>query len=422
VSEALHLTFVTWDGPKQPYLGSYYLPLLAALRGAEPRLRLDVVQFTWSPPEEREALAERASLLGISYVARPLWRRGGALGVAATLGAGAGYLRWHAARRGTDVWLTRSVAPGAMALGARRLGCRSAWCFDADGLAVDERVEVGGTSARAASNRALWGLEKACLRSADSLLTRTEAAARVLEARAGASRRAGSIRVVPNGADAERFAPRPVEARGAVRARFGVGVAQPWFAVLGSVGSQYLPDETLALLAELRRGAPGCALHWFSSDPAVATARLGGAARLTELGVRVIALAPSEVPDVLGCLDGAVALRRALPSQCAVSPLKLGELLLSGVPVVMTKGVGDLEDLCAGNPGTWLLADCEPRSLRDAAEWLLRAAVRPSASEAARQLGLRHFDQRRTVEGYLAALEEALRSRANRRVSAAPRS
>jgi glycosyltransferase involved in cell wall biosynthesis len=89
----------------------------------------------------------------------------------------------------------------------------------------------------------------------------------------------------------------------------------------------------------------------------------------------------------------------------AVFPVKVGEYLLCGVPVVATRGIGDIDRLAAGD-AVHFVDRPGPGAVEAASAWILQAALpeRAALAEKARALGLAEFGLDRTVRRYLAAL------------------
>jgi hypothetical protein len=90
---------------------------------------------------------------------------------------------------------------------------------------------------------------------------------------------------------------------------------------------------------------------------------------------------------------------RAL-SMRGVCPLKVIEYLLSGVPVIANRGVGDLDAL--GDAGI-SLPDFSSASLDTAARSITQFGA--TNRIAARQLGLSHFSLEAAARGYAEALK-----------------
>lgn len=402
-TEPRRALFVTWDGAAQSYLESLFFPIFAGMTG----WRFSVLQFT-TDPSASEGAAAAARRHGMGYRAVPSWRvRGGAAGVLASVARGALELRHQLGRRPHAVVLTRSILPAAMALLAREPRLAARWVFDADGLPADERVEFAGWHPGGAQYRAWRAIEVAAVRRADSVIVRTARAERVLAARAGAGLDAAKLHVVPNAKDAQLFSPGTPRERSATRRQYGVSDAAPWLVFVGGIGPQYHPEQMLWLFQELLALRPDARLHLFTQQPALLRPYLERVA-LPAGALEVGSLTPAEVPRVLAAADVGLALRTPSFSQGAVSPIKVAEYLLCGLPVVSTAGVGDLDRQLGEGTGH-VLSGLDREQLAAAAAALVREVLadRPAARERCRAVGLRHFALEQAIAGYRAAFEGA---------------
>ena len=107
------------------------------------------------------------------------------------------------------------------------------------------------------------------------------------------------------------------------------------------------------------------------------------------------------MPRYLAAADVGLALRQPSYSQRAVSPIKVAEYLLCGLPVVATVGVGDVDRQLVGDDLGVLLPDVTDPSLRRAADWITSPERnRERERRACREVALRTFAMTRAVESY----------------------
>ena len=101
---------------------------------------------------------------------------------------------------------------------------------------------------------------------------------------------------------------------------------------------------------------------------------------------------PGQVPSYLAAADLGLAFRAPSFSQRGVCPIKVGEYLLCGTPVLATRGVGDVDAYLDGaNLGT-LLDDLSQETLEAAAAWFVEArGARAAQREASRERGVALF-------------------------------
>ena len=158
--------------------------------------------------------------------------------------------------------------------------------------------------------------------------------------------------VLPSAADTERFRPDP---EGGLRVRAALGIGHDAF-VLGFVGSAapwQRPDAVAALFHELRRLRPGARLLVLSPDHATWSEELRRHGLECDVPGRAAAGAPvlvrraphAETPAWYSACDATALLRDDDDVNRVASPIKFGESLACGVPVLMTSRIGDASSL-----------------------------------------------------------------------------
>ena len=202
------------------------------------------------------------------------------------------------------------------------------------------------------------------------------------------------IRVIPNGVDTRRFAPRPDQRRDA---RDCLGLLADSF-VIGTVGRMVpIKDHpTLLLAAELLVGrGVDVRVVLAGSGPELARnqQRVESSAALSG---RVRFLGGSDkIPDVLNALDVFV-----LPSLCEGMSNTLLEAMSSGLPVVATR-VGGNPELVEDDGSGWLFSAGDPMDLAVRLERLAHdTELRKRFGAAARQRAVAQFSLDRMVADY----------------------
>jgi glycosyltransferase involved in cell wall biosynthesis len=394
------LLFITWDGPGSDYLRSLFLPTLTRLG-----LDLHVLQLSWDTPDRIDANRTACETAGASY-SHVRIRRFRPLGVATLASVALGRPRlirilhrsrpsWVMPRSTLPALLVRSVASQLRQSGAKL-------AFDADGLMQDERVEFGGWDPSGANYRVLREVEAQTVRAADTVITRTERAKRILLARAGPSVTPDKIHVIPNAKDEHAFQPVSPSERASVRESLQVPSDSLLLVYCGSVGDQYHPRETLEFFQRVRtlRSDARMLLLTGHEERAQTEARAAG---LDSDSLIIRRVPADEVPRYLGAADVAVAFRTPSFSQQAVSPIKIGEFLLCGLPIVTNTGVGDLDKQLGGFPGAHVVNGLDSRTLQAAAEWAVSVDL-GAVRAPCRSRGLEHYSLETALRKYRISL------------------
>lgn len=220
--------------------------------------------------------------------------------------------------------------------------------------------------------------ERGFLKASDQVVTLTDAAARHLAAQYPEPDVPAQSKytVIPCCADFAFF--RPMNGA-AARARLAIRPDATTIMYLGSIGATYLLAEMMKLFAELRRLRPHAVflLVCNNGHDDIKAAAIASSVPLDAL--RIIHADRSEIPGLIAAADVAVAFKRADLSNLGCSPIKIGEFLACGVPVIANAGVGDLDTLLALEiNGSVALPDFEPTSLRAGLEQVLNSQLTPA--------------------------------------------
>lgn len=395
IATSRRFLFITWDGPSTSYLEGLFLPIFVELKAAG--FAPHVLQFSWgarSIHERRAALCESA---GIPYRHVAVWRRTGGAGAFLSASFGARHIRRAVRDWQIDTLMPRSLMPALAVLRLRWAERKKlSLVFDADGLAADERVDFGGLSPHSLTYRVLRDIEAEMLRQADSVLCRTEAAKNILIARAGAGVKPETYHVVPNGKDPKPFvqalSKRKIERTGVFRLCY-----------CGSIGEQYRLPETLDIASFLKQSIPNLTFQVISPDTRSIHAEIERSSLNCKDWISVLALSPDNIPAALSTCDLGLALRRTSFSMQAVQPIKIGEYLLAGLPVIGTPSVGSTSRLISDGVFRSGEKDDREQTLR----WILEQVIprRGQMRELCHEIGKRDFSVAETASQYAAALQ-----------------
>lgn len=396
--------FITWDGPQVSYLEGLFLPIFRLLE--DYGWSFHILQFTWGGRVQRNMAACEAA--GISYRSVEVWRKPVAVGSFLTALKGCRDVRKAIEDWNIDILMPRSTLP--------LLACSRALrhiplplVFDADGLPIDERVDFGGLSPTGLSYRILRDIESLGVRKAKIVLTRTDKAAEILHARSGAGTLESKFVRVTNGRDSGQFSLREVNERALDRLELGIDPEAPLIVYAGSLGKQYCLPEMLELFRNVLAYRSDTRFLLLTGSPEVACTEMD---QHPELSGKVVvrSVAHHEVPAYLASADLGLGLRKASFSMQGVAPIKLGEYLLCGVPVIATRQIGDVEGITEDIG--FLLGDHSRESLESAAAWFVDKVLadREAFRARSRELGLARYSLQASVDSYRRALGAATES------------
>ena len=398
----MRVLFIAWDGPQVHYLETLFVPIFAALRNHG--VEFHILQFTWANRKQRETIFDVCAQHGIPYVAASVIRNPLRMGACLTVLNGRRLIKKLARQWSIDVLMPRSTLPALMCLTSlERSGLPLV--FDADGLPLDERVDFAGESVNSWVQKFLRRVEAYAVCQADTVLTRTSIAVDILSERAGELQDRAKFHVVGNGRDSNAFTSMSIDCRAQAKHELGLHAYAPLLVFAGSLGEQYCLPEMFKLIGAIKTRCPDAGLLILTGDTYVACNALLSQPELQQ-AVVVKSVKPEAVPQYLACADLGLALRRPAYSMQAVAPIKIGEYLLSGIPVVATKGIGDtaaLDDRVA-----FLVERMSDEELYAAAQWFVDSVLPDRALFAlrCRELGCEAYSLDASVQAYVSAFKQ----------------
>lgn len=393
--------FICWDGPQVYYLEGLFLPIL---KGLQEEYSFHVLQFTWGDEVRSSRIKEQCMAAGIGYTRYTITRKPSiTTGTIWSLAKGIRLIRDYVRKNTPDIVMYRGTFPSFMGSRALRHNRSVRKVMDADGLPLEERVDFAGLNPRGLQYKFLKKNEGRAIGRSDAVLVRTFATIDVLAPNSAIARK---FHVVLNGRDSTFFVPPSREARRSMRAQLGVKEEELLLVYSGSLGPQYCIPEMLTLFEALQRREGGARFLVLSGNPEY----LDKIAILPRLKERMIVRTAdfSQVPLYLGAADVGLAIRTPSHSMIGVSPVKLGEYLLSGLPVISSRRIGDTESFLSGQNAVYLLAGHGDGALQEAALWTEQVIGVPEIAGNARRIGLAHFSLEKSIESYREAFKHLL--------------
>jgi glycosyltransferase involved in cell wall biosynthesis len=237
-----------------------------------------------------------------------------------------------ARRHDVRLFHSRASVPGAIGYWASRLtGAR--FFNDADGPLSEEYVDAGLWRRSSVGHRLARWSEETCLVAAEAVGVLSEQRRREI-----AGRTRSPVTVLPCGVDTSRF--RPWAEAGA-RLRHELDLGGTVFVYAGKAGGWYLTEPMLDFVKAASEKFETSLLVLTTEDPD----RFAGPASRRGLRFALRRASREEMPAYLSAGHVGLSFRVVAPSQRASSPIKNGEYLACGLPLVTTPGAGDYSDL-----------------------------------------------------------------------------
>lgn len=363
-------------------------------------LSCSILQFSWAKPDKVKHLKNLAKGLGMDYWHHTIHRNPHPLmGTWWTVQEGRKMIRKIIKEEGINILMPRSTMPALM---VNKLG----WflkrkevkvVFDADGLPLEERLDFTSLKASDFQYKYLKRQETKMLKKADKILCRTQKSIDYHIPKVGESRRK-DFHLVSNGRDKELFS-FSEESRKSIRMDLGIKEEDKLWIYTGSLGPQYALKDMMGIFALYLEKYPASRFLVLSSNGTYLKQHLP-----KNLKGKVIHRSVSfkEIPAYLSAADIAFSLRLPAWSMRGVAPIKLGEYLLMGLPVVASNGVGDTELLFQGLPFVYLYYHADKARQEKVVEWFDQLpSVNP---QEIRGFALEHFSLEKSIESYNKAL------------------
>ena len=245
-------------------------------------------------------------------------------------------------RYGIGVVHARGHVAGLMAMQVKRVtGARL--LFDIRGFLAEEYADAGVLRAHGPLFRMVKRVERRLVCASDAIVVLTGKAQALVQEWYGQEVRGKTIDVIPCCVDMRMWT--NVEARRPLQTTAGGPNTRPFvFVYIGKLGGWYLTEAMTGFVASARDRLGSVRWQVFTqSNPSMLERCVR--ARGLESEVSISSGPPETLPSSVGAGDAGLAFIKECLSKTASSPTKIGEYLAAGLPVVASRGVGDVDDL-----------------------------------------------------------------------------
>ena len=275
------------------------------------------------------------------------------------------------------------------------------YLFDMRGLWADERVDGGLWNLTNPLYRTIYNYfkrrEKEFMNEADGIVSLTHNAARYLQEK---FHQAVPIDVIPCCADMDLFSRDAVDPAAllALREKLGIGADDFVLTYVGSLGTWYMLDEMMDFFKALVVKKPAARFLIITNDPdsrihSVAAARGVSESRITVTNATRIAM-----PLYTALGNATVFFIRPTYSKKASSPVKQGEAMGMGIPIVCNSGIGDSDAIVRENNAGIVIDAFTETQYAQAVDKLLTTTF---DAQQIRSSALRHFSLDEGVKRFL---------------------
>lgn len=391
------ILFITWDGPQTSYMEGLFMPIFHEISKCED-VSFHVVQFTWADEKRIAITSEKALELGIQYTAHPIVRKPNAtLGSLYSLFRGVKFIEKYIKTHAIDIVMPRSTMPSIMVNKIRKRNF--VVLFDADGLALEERVDFSGLSRQSKQYLFFKKEEEKMLKNADGVITRSQKAIEIHLKTIGEEFR-NKFTVVSNGRNIDFFKPNS-EQRFKIRTGLHCSDEELLFVYCGSLGAQYGWDEMLAIFSQYQKQHENSKFLLLTGNPEFTEGKIPNALS-DSIFVRKVPF--EEVPNYLSAADVAFAIREPKFSMQGVAPIKLGEYLLMGLPTIASIGIGDSEAILKDAPNCLLFDHNNVQNIATAVSFVEH--LKDVHREEIRSFGRNYFSIEKSAASYITSFNK----------------
>jgi glycosyltransferase involved in cell wall biosynthesis len=303
-------------------------------------------------------------------------------------------------RQPFDIVHCRSYIPALVGLAMKeRHGIK--FIFDMRGFWADERVDGGLWRLSSPLYKTVFSYfkkkEKQFLEQADAIVSLTHAAA--AEIGQWPLARHTPIDVIPCCVDTELFVPTHFGSpeQQALKRQLAISEVCCVLGYVGSLGTWYQLPEMLQFFKAWLGSRPDSIMLFVTTEPKemiLLEAELQG---IDPSSIRVVSAARREVPLYISMMDYGLFFLKQVFSKKASSPVKQGELMAMGIPVICNAGVGDSDRIVQQYKAGVLVYEYTPAGYRQAIASLDNTVFDPAAIRAG---SLDYFDLNKGIECY----------------------
>jgi glycosyltransferase involved in cell wall biosynthesis len=236
---------------------------------------------------------------------------------------------------------SRSSIPAAMALAISRV-CRLTFLYDADSRLSEEYADNGHWSRQSRAFRVTAWVEAQARRRADSIVVLSEKLRDDFRQDFGVT---SPIEVIPCCVDLNAFQFDPTT-RASCRTELGV-VDGKLFVYVGKAGPRYLVDEMFDFFKLAEEQIGSAYLLILSAEAPEVFDEIAKRHRVSRDKYCVKYAGREKVSGYLSAADAGLAFIRSAGCERGSSPIKIGEYLAAGLPVVITRDIGDYSEWIA---------------------------------------------------------------------------
>lgn len=213
--------------------------------------------------------------------------------------------------------------------------------YDADSALSEEYAATGHLTRSGKSFQILAKTESLARQKADETIVLTEKLRRDFIDKFNVS---APIEVIPCCVDTEKFQTFGLD-REKYRNELGLGAEEKLLVYVGKIGERYLVSEIFGFFKAASDRIKNLRILIISNDAKNDFDRIAESEKVGEKAYFVRSASFGQVRQWLSAADAGIALIKNSESERGASPIKIGEYLAAGLPVVISNDIGDVSSL-----------------------------------------------------------------------------
>lgn len=341
--------FISYDGMTDPLGQSQVLPYIIGLSKRGYKFHLMSFEKPDKFRKHRKFIQRLCDENGVVWHPQDYVHKGGALGTVGLVRRMNKVTNYLHAIHHFDILHCRSYIPALVGLRMKRKGVK--FVFDMRGFWPDERVDGG-----------LWNLknpifniiykffkrkEKKFIKSADAIVSLTEAGKNEILSWPEASLIKREITIIPCCVDLELFNKESVQNENLAKLRSELNISEDEYILgyVGSIGTWYLLDEMLSYFKVLKSEKPNARFLFVSGEEPDTILSKAKELGIDQSSIIITSCLHHLVPLHIALFNESVFFIRPSYSKKASSPTKQGEIMAMGIPLTCNSGVGDTDEI-----------------------------------------------------------------------------
>lgn len=403
-SNKIRCLYVSYNGAMEPLLQSQCIPYLRELKkkGIDfTLLSFEKKNGSWQKTlNSASQLKKKLAQYGIKWYWLLYHKRPSLPATLFDMFCGLILACWLIITKKINVVHTRAAISAAMVFILIKI-FKLKFIFDMRGINADEYVDAGLWTRTGLIYRFFRFMEKKILLSADSIVVLTKRAFQIISQEGFVPNGNNlDIRVIPCCVDLATF-----NYSGQVKGTTINSITpreEPFiFVYSGSVGTWYMLDEMLDFFMISKEYIPNARFLILARSDKDIIEKAIKQKGLNKSDVSIITAVYSDMPDYLHKANAAIFFIKACFSKQASCPIKMGEYLACGLPMVVNTGIGDIDEIVRSKNIGIIVEGFKNDCYRNAVQGLLElmkegAVLRRRCRETARD----YFSLEQGVERY----------------------